>query len=177
MKRKAASSVRFAAGLLGLLFAGWALTGKAAGPFAEGVPTDWTHRHVIFSQPATSLQANRVAEDPRYWQQWYRQNVWREVAAVPDSPLLPSSYLAHGLNGKVQRDWSENLGSGASAGAGNFPAKYSFGITTANCSSATTPDYVVFNTGLLGSGSQASIVAYDNLYTPCLLYTSDAADE
>ena len=157
MKRKAASSVRFAAGLLGLMFVGWALTGRAAGPSAEGVPTDWTHRHVIFSQPATSDQANRVAEDPRYWQQWYRQNLWRELPVVPDSPLLPSSYLEHRFSGKVRSDWSESMGSGATAGAGNYPAKYSFGITTANCGNATTPDYVVFNTGLLGS---------------CLLYTS-----
>ena len=52
-----------------------------------------------------------------------------------------------------------------SATVGNemFPAKFSFS-NTANCASATNPDYVVFNTGLEGSASQASIIAFDNLY-------------
>lgn len=59
-------------------------------------------------------------------------------------------------------------GSG-SVGAGNFPAKYSFSTTNAgNCGNATPPDYVVYNTGTAGvSGSQANIIAYDNIYTGC----------
>jgi hypothetical protein len=64
-------------------------------------------------------------------------------------------------------DWSMNMGSGASAGLVVFPAKFSFSTTTANCGSATKPDFVVFNTGLAGSATQASIIAYDNLYTGC----------
>ena len=45
-------------------------------------------------------------------------------------------------------------------GAGNYPAKYSFYPTNVSCG-----DFVVFNTGGAGSSTQASIVAYDNLYT------------
>jgi hypothetical protein len=57
-------------------------------------------------------------------------------------------------------------GSGATVGYANYPAKYSFSITGApNCGSATTPDYAVYNTSLAGSSTQASIIAYDNLYT------------
>ena len=55
-------------------------------------------------------------------------------------------------------------------GPGEYPAKYSFstGASSANCSSATPPDYVVYNTGAAGaSGTQANIIAYDNLYTGC----------
>ena len=56
-------------------------------------------------------------------------------------------------------------------GAGMFPAKYSFDITAVNCANATIPDYVVYNTGVAGSATQASIVAYDNLYaTTCSSY-------
>ena len=65
----------------------------------------------------------------------------------------------------LTRDWSASLG-GAAATVGNemYPAKFSFNTGTANCASATNPDYVAFNTGLDGSGSQASIIAFDNLY-------------
>jgi hypothetical protein len=67
----------------------------------------------------------------------------------------------------LQTDWSVNLGSGATVGLGIFPAKYSFSLSTANCSSAASPDFVVYNTGLAGSAAQASIVAFDNLYSGC----------
>ena len=80
---------------------------------------------------------------------------------------LSTSALRHALRTSAHSDWSENLGSGASLGAGNFPAKYTFQITTANCASASTPDYVVFPTGLVGSSNQASIVGFDNLYSGC----------
>ena len=45
-----------------------------------------------------------------------------------------------------------------------FPAKFSFSTDTANCASAPNPDYVAFNTGQDGAASQASIIAFDNLY-------------
>lgn len=70
-------------------------------------------------------------------------------------------------SGRVPTDWSENMGSGATAGLGVYPAKYSFTTTSANCAAAATPDYAVYNTGLTGSGTQASIMAYDNLYSGC----------
>ncbi len=60
-----------------------------------------------------------------------------------------------------------SLGPGATVGAGNYPAKYSFSITTANCGNATNPDFVAFNTSKTGSSTQASIVAFDNLYSGC----------
>jgi hypothetical protein len=68
---------------------------------------------------------------------------------------------------RLQTDWSINLGSGATTGLATFPAKYSFTLSTANCGSATSPDFVVYNTGLAGSATQASIVAFDNLYSGC----------
>lgn len=52
-----------------------------------------------------------------------------------------------------------SLGSGAHLGAGQYPAKYSFSTTTALCS-----DFVVYPTGLAGGSTQATIVAYNNLY-------------
>jgi hypothetical protein len=55
-----------------------------------------------------------------------------------------------------------NMGVGATVGAGNYPAKYTFDGTTANCAT----DFVVYNTSLGGSSSQASIVAFNNIYNP-----------
>ena len=55
----------------------------------------------------------------------------------------------------------------AVVGGDNFPAKYSFSVaapTSANCAGGSAPDFVVYNTSTGGSTTQASIVAYDNLY-------------
>jgi len=53
-----------------------------------------------------------------------------------------------------------DMGMGATVGAGNYPAKFSFDTTSANCAT----DFVVYNTSLVGNGSQADIVAFANLY-------------
>jgi hypothetical protein len=170
MNGNAARFVQFAAGLVALVTLGWVVTGQAAKPPQQGVPTDWTHQHTIFSRPATEERARQVERDPRYWQQWYRDNIVRVVsvdgAAVDETRVTPGvdQSVAHP---KVHRDWSEDMGAGATVGAGNYPAKYSFSIATANCGSAPQPDFVVFSTGLQSSGTVASIVAYDNLYSGC----------
>lgn len=65
---------------------------------------------------------------------------------------------AHPHNGE-KLDWSETLGSGGSLGLGNYPAKFSFSSSTASCS-----DWVVYGTGLAGSATQATILAFTNLY-------------
>lgn len=60
------------------------------------------------------------------------------------------------------------MGGSATVGAGMYPAKFSFNpIGAANCGSAASPDFVVYNTSAAGSSTQASIVAYDNLYSSC----------
>ena len=61
----------------------------------------------------------------------------------------------------MRTDWGENMASGATIGLGDFPATYT--TTATSC----TADFAVFNTGLTGSSSQASIIAYNELYTGC----------
>ena len=143
---------------------GWILTGQAARPVQQGMPMDWSHQHVIFSQPSNDAQAAAVMHDPRYWQQFNRLHFVKTLNAgelgLSGPGLFAGTATSHG-------DWAQNLGSGANAGAGVYPAKYSFQINSASCGSAATPDYVVFSTGLLGSTSQASIVGFDNLYSGC----------
>jgi hypothetical protein len=157
MNGNAGRFLRYACGLVAVMAAGWMLVVHAAKPVAEGFPTDWTHRHVIFSRPANAEQAQRVAQDTRYWQQWYRQSRTRALT------LSPEDAAAHFPFGSVSKGlWEENMGTGAAVGASNSPAKYSFSTTVASCS-----DYVVFNTGLAGASTQASVIAYDNLYSGC----------
>jgi hypothetical protein len=129
------------------------------------MPMDWSHQHVIFSQPSTDAQAAAVMRDPRYWQQFNREHLVRTLNR--DGIGLSMNGLFAGAP-PSPRDWSQNLGSGANGGgAGVYPAKYSFSAAVANCGNASRPDTVVFSTGLAGSATQASIVAFDNLYSGC----------
>ncbi len=182
---------------------------------AGGVPFDWSHHHVSFSQPGTADEALRsgtyhrwltITSDPRYELQQRR----RSGAGPPPpfaSPSQPndedqgcnenpdaekehvqSDKLPHGLtralipppsdgshepsrddacshrsdkDNRFQRDWSEDLGNNGTTGLGNYPA--TFTSTSASC----TSDFAVYNTGLPGSSSQASIIAYNELYSGC----------
>ncbi|MGD0164184.1 MAG: hypothetical protein ABSB39_17065 [Candidatus Sulfotelmatobacter sp.] len=157
--------------LYGLVALGWVLTGETAKPAQQepSLTTDWSTRHLIFTRPSSAEQLARIAHDPRYWQELQR----REHALAPPANVVDavaSGFAPERLTNagkKLKRDWSQDLGNNANAGAGNYPAKFSFRGTTANCASATPPDYVAYSTGLLGAFNQANIVAFDNLYSGC----------
>jgi hypothetical protein len=134
--------------------------GGTPGP---GIPEDWSHHHVIFSNPGTFDDAmrngttdkwGRIVNEPRYQIQQLRRSRWQR----------PGSGWGHERSPLLKTDWGMDLGSGASVGAGQYPAKYNFLTTTESCS-----DWVAYNTGLAGvSGGQANIAAYSNLYdTTC----------
>jgi len=52
-------------------------------PFSRPSATDWSHHHLLFSQPATAEQLKRVQQNPRYWQQLLR----RSQATPPEAEL------------------------------------------------------------------------------------------
>ncbi len=164
MNGTAARFLRLGVSLSGLVVLGWVLTGQAAKPAKHGIPltTDWSHSHLIFSRPGTPEKLARVSKDPRYWQQIQRreQALMMPASTVGDA-AAPAPVKWHGT--KLRRDWSQDLGAGASVGAGNYPARFAASRTTASC----TADFVVFSTGLLGSVNQANIVAFNNLYSGC----------
>ena len=154
------------------------------GVHIKGVPTDWSHRHVIFSNPGTEAEAIqngthdrwlKIANGPRYViQQLQRRQpgqgptavqVAGLMAAEPTTSTSPEGAVPESPDQKRQRrhrDWSIDLGTGGLALNG-YPAKWSFSTTIANCAS----DFVVFPTGTSGSSSQATVVAYNNLYAGC----------
>ena len=109
-----------------------------------------------------------------------------DAPAIDTSAIGMSAHLALGIDspindsisggqvtpstmrrGRFKRDWSVSLGPGATVGAGQYPAKFSFDVSSAHCGSDAQPDYAVFNTSLAGSFTQATVVAFDNLYAGC----------
>ena len=52
-----------------------------------GMPYDWTHRHVVFSNPRSLKAARAVFAEPRYWNQRMRRDPWRE----PPARLSPNT--------------------------------------------------------------------------------------
>ena len=169
MKSKNSWRIRVAQILLGGAFviALVAVRGAKAGDEPVHLVTDWSHRHLVFSEPRSLMKRFELSSDTRYVQQWMRRNAerrgdlneWRWHRAPEDPDHL------HG-------DWSVDLGAGATVGAANFPAKFSFDPTSANCATPAPPvgqqpDFVVYGTSLAGSSSQATIAAFTNLYSSC----------
>src|SRR5579871_5770630 len=132
---------------------------RTALPNVIGVPEDWSHHHVVFSQPGTTEEALRLQQEPRYWQQWLRRNTtWASPKPVQD--LAPGGELAmtrwppisleesvrrRRTNGGTGGLWYQALAANATVGAGNFPAKYTFDpIAAASCAN----DYMAVNTSL-----------------------------
>jgi hypothetical protein len=143
MRKNQECFLRLGISLLGALVLSPALLGQASPDSAAAKPvvTDWSSHHLIFSKPASAGQTQRV------------------------EPLRAAS--SGGKSG-INRDWSQDLGTAATVGATNFPAKFSFQGTNATCAGGPTqPDFVVYPTGLQGSPTQANIVAYTNLYSGC----------
>jgi len=116
-----------------------------------GVPYDWSHHYVVFSTSRSAEVMAAARKDIRYWQQKVRM----EPQTWDSEPTLIT---------KTKRvDWSVNLGgAGSMLAAGMYPAKYSFNV---NAAPDCINDYVVFALDVAGNGSQATIVAYNNLYT------------
>jgi hypothetical protein len=117
--------------------------------------SDWSHKHLVYSAPKTVTHAFSLSKETRYVQQWVRRNAeqhergtWRHQENL--------------LNG----DWSMFLGNAGTVGPDKYPAKFSFDVTTANCGTATNPDFVVYNTSLPPSAAAASASQTGTFTTP-----------
>jgi len=160
----------------------------------KGVADDWTHHHVVFSNPGTEEQAikgghygkwNKIVNDPRYVMQQMRRGLPGQGPAATDASAFQAARMTnHGIqplgpgrmlpklphpvstlrfpgSSTIKQDWNESIGTTTAPTPLAFPAKWSsFNTSTASC----TSDFVVYPTGQAGSSSQASIIAYYNLY-------------
>ena len=174
--------VRLAAGVLSTVGMAAVLWGQQADGPRQGISlvTDWSHHHLVYSNQSRTDLSYAFRQEPRYWQQWLRRNglqsptldqqtsdsLSRDSPATNPFPENAATPITTPRK-RFKRDWARSLGPGATVGAGQYPAKFSFDVTSANCGGATQPDFVAFNTSVPGSATQASIVAFDNLYSGC----------
>jgi hypothetical protein len=154
------------------LFLGARTRAQGPGNNPSHLPTDWSHRHMVFSRPNSFWQAWDLQKEPRYWHQWARQNGWalrsansriwnhgRDRGGERDVDGDDGHAPAHN---PARRDWALSLGANGTVGAGQFPAKFTFDV---NATPSCTADYVAFTTSLAGSATVPSIVGFDNLYS------------
>src|SRR5713226_7133166 len=161
MKLKDLSGVRFTLVFVTLTVtvALIAHTTRGQGLSRMSVPHDWSHRHVVFSAPSNIWQAWQLQKEPRYWHQLLRRNAEARQGADPDPT---GQGRGHEQQDTLRTDWGMSLGAAGTTGAGKFPAKFTFDI---NAAPDCVNDYVVFNTSLAGSVTQATIVAFNHLYS------------
>lgn len=124
-----------------------------------GLPTDWSSRHIIFTNGASVEVAAKMARDPRSWLQWARRNGFRfaDHERGPERPI-PGPVLSRR---HMHFDWAMSLGANGGMPIGETPAKYSFNTTGYSCAD----DFAVYTIGAAPSATQANIVAFNNLYT------------
>ena len=130
---------------------------EAAVPRHAGVPQDWSQHHIVFSRDALARHPDLIYREARIlhqaMQRWQAPNSGVFRGADP----LPIAAAQSGLH----RDWSVSpLGGRLAADA--YPAKFSFDVgAPPDC----TNDYVVFGLSTASTGTQANLVAFNNLYS------------
>ncbi len=169
------------------LLAAWVMApAQQSQSSSAGIVDDWTHHHVIFSNPGSLRDAmingrreqwQRIVNDPRYRMQQIRRNAaFSEQTAnfrfsFPGPPGPPEGSPVYPIFGNgnpkkhpLHTDWSVQIlgGSGGPAYLNVYPAKYTFSpVGAASCAN----DFVVFVTGGAGNYPQAAnIFGFNNLY-------------
>lgn len=134
----------------------------AQGPGPAGprlsLPQDWSHRHVMFVNGASPAVAMAAAGEARGWQNWLA----RSKGLLQNRPAHPGTSGGNHGQRPFHRDWAVSLGPTAGMPVGESPAKYTFDV---NATPSCANDFVVFPIAAApGAGSQANLVALNNLY-------------
>ncbi|HET6930518.1 MAG TPA: hypothetical protein VFI45_09380, partial [Candidatus Acidoferrum sp.] len=108
------------------------------------LPQDWSHRHLVFTPPSSFEQAWRLQQEPRFWHQVLSRNASARQAVQEEDNSADFVGRHGGLGPRSHRhlehpDWSMSLLAGGKAGAGVYPAKFTFDI---NATPSCTNDYV-----------------------------------
>jgi streptogramin lyase len=82
-------------------------------------------------------------------------------ALIPPTGKEPLPTISPDKTHRIHKDWSVSEGSNGTTGVGQFPATFT------QTASACGTDLAIYNTGLTGSSSQATVVAYNNIYASC----------
>ncbi|MGA8539887.1 MAG: hypothetical protein WB566_10330, partial [Terriglobales bacterium] len=175
-----------------LLYCGGTGRVFAAGPERVGLPWDWSHEHLLFSQTDDPAVQAIIQKDPRAFHQWLRRSVpvyglprsfdsfVQSHGALPESQSIEDVAEPRAASGQAKaarkNDWGVSLGAtqflsvNSTSGTPIYPAKYEFDI---NAAPDCINDYAVFPTGapgrtttnLVTPNGQASIIAFNNLYS------------
>jgi hypothetical protein len=159
-------------------------------PLGSSLVEDWTHHHVIFSNPGTEHDAflngrheewRRLVNDPRYRLQQIRRNFANtgqqtnsmssflegqndtRKAEMNESTSNSESSITQ-QDTTSQGEWAVALSllTGFGVAADMYPAKFTFApIGTPDC----TNDFVVFAINGAGSAAQANIMGINGLYS------------
>jgi hypothetical protein len=163
----------------------------AGGVRITGIPQDWTHHQVVFSNPGTEVEAIqrgtherwlKIVNDPRYIIQQLHRGLpaqgphAAEVARIEAAAAQakPVSGVALPIPDKKRRplhkDWTEDLGTQGPPSENSYAAKWSFDTTGASCAN----DFAVFSTAQANNAGnnnpqvgRPTVVAYNNLYSGC----------
>jgi hypothetical protein len=195
--------LRFYGTLCGLMVSALLYCGStgrvfAAGPERVGLPWDWSHEHLLFSNTDDPAVQAIIQKDPRAFHQWLRRSgavygvprsfdsFVQSHGALPESQSPESQSMEDAAEARAasaqakttgkKSDWGVSLGAtqfvsvSSASGTPIYPAKYTFDI---NATPSCINDYAVFPTGAHGATStnfvtpngQASIIAYNNLYS------------
>ena len=138
-------------------------------PNRVGLPSDWSNRHVLYTNGGSPQQQAAAMSDPRAWGNWVQRTFhpgasrggFAPDASVPRPPVFPVK--RRGADSHSHIDWAVSLGGTAGMPIGETPAKYVFDVNQApSCAN----DFVVFVINAAPSaGGQANIVALNNLYS------------
>jgi len=162
--------------LIGTPVCGHAQEAKEDKPAQIGFPWDWSHQHVVFAGTTNPRVVGKIKQDPRLMHHWLNRNMSslqrNMVVGTPTPPVPPGarnpregrvvSGRLRPRTATLKPDWNTNIGTNAAVTAITFPAKWTFDV---NATPSCTADYVAYPTGVNGSATQASIVAFNQLYT------------
>jgi hypothetical protein len=163
---KWSASGRLALVVIGLAIVGASPFGRAqARSTPQGGPHDWSHRHLVASRFGPDLDKG-ISSDWRTFHKHTQIERALEARAV-HNPLLnwwdtvlgrpapPSSRSAG-----AHLDWS--LQTGGYGSVVGDPAKFSFDVTTWNCT-----DVIYFSVDQSGSASAVNVIGITNAYASC----------
>ncbi len=129
----------------------------------ERVPMvqDWTHRHMVYSKPGTTIRNSQLQQQPRYAQQVLGRRFTPPFPIGRPPIPVPIGFRPKKFVSDLHRDWQVLMpGGNYSVGDGVFPAKYQF---DADAAPDCTHDFIVFTTSQ-GGGSSTDIYGLNNLY-------------
>jgi hypothetical protein len=119
MKRIALRAVLSSLAVVGAALAVFLLvhaTGAQETRSADPMISDWSHRHVVFSQPHSFEEAWRLQREPRYWIQVLGRNARRHgrIDHEFESDEQNFSDFDWHRRAAFKRDWGQSLGTGGS---------------------------------------------------------------